>query len=98
MRVNLLSESEIIQSVNALHDPEAIKESMVYEVWEDGEITITKGSDLYGKRTRHLDTHGDSGLALPCDALAEKNSKHSRIYCKDRETALKVHRLIMGME
>lgn len=97
MRIDLLTESEIIYAVNALHEPDAINDLMVYEVWEDGEITITKGGDLYGKRTLHLDTRGDSSLALPWDSLAMKHSKHSRIACKDRETALKARRLIIGM-
>ena len=98
MRINLLTESEIIYAVNALHDPDAINDLMVYEVWEDGEITITKGGDLYGRRTLHVDRLGDSSLSLPRYSLAMKNSKHSRIACKDRETALKAHHLIMGME
>lgn len=27
--------------------------SHVFEVWSDGEVTMTKGGDLYGKRSRH---------------------------------------------
>lgn len=34
--------------------PELRKQSgMVYEVWQDGEVTLTKSGELYGKRSLH---------------------------------------------
>ena len=30
-----------------------IESSSVYELWEDGELTITKSGSLYGQRTLH---------------------------------------------
>lgn len=94
----LLTEEEIIRCVTALHAPEAREQAMVYEVWEDGEITLTKGGDLYGQRKLHLDAYGDSGLALPWDSLPLKNSSHSRIMAKNREDAEKARGLILGLD
>jgi hypothetical protein len=46
-----MNNHEILESV---HKPEEItKSGMVYEVWEDGEITLQKCGDLYGQRSLH---------------------------------------------
>lgn len=95
---HLMTEPEVIAAVCGLHSPSAVGNAMVYEVWEDGEITLTKGGDLYGQRKLHLDVNGDKGLALPWDSLPIKGSKHSRIWADTREDALRAHRLIMGAE
>lgn len=43
----------------AAHGTEEAKEkiqnsSMIYEIWEDGEVTSTKAGDLFRKRTLHM--------------------------------------------
>jgi hypothetical protein len=35
------------------HDPKLREQGHVYELWSDGEITLTKGGDLYGQRNNH---------------------------------------------
>lgn len=37
----------------ALHKPEARDNPMVFEVWQDGEVTLTKGDDLFRSRNLH---------------------------------------------
>jgi hypothetical protein len=93
---HLMSEQEIIEAVCALHCVEAVNQPMVYEVWEDGEVTLTKGGELYGQRGLHVDSCGDEGLALPWDSLPVKNSKHSRIWAATREDAYRARGLILG--
>lgn len=45
---------ELKTLIHAVHKPELIKErSHVFEMWEDGEITLTKAGDLYHQRTIH---------------------------------------------
>src|SRR3990167_4325166 len=49
---------DLIEGCTVPHDtPEAIdiiaKGGHVLQVWEDGELTSTKGGELYGKRTLH---------------------------------------------
>lgn len=94
--VHLMNESEIIACVCALHDPAALQEAMVYEVWEDGEITLTKGGAIYGQRTLHLMASGDKWMALPWDSLPLKNTKHSRIAVKTHQIAMTARALIFG--
>lgn len=82
----------------ALHSPESVKESMVYEVWEDGEITLTKGGPLYGQRTLHRIQMGHPSKALPADRLPEYNGRHGHIVCKDNVDAEAARALVFGME
>jgi len=93
-----MKQNEIIAAVNALHCPEAVALPMVYEVWEDGEITLTKGGELYGQRRLHVDAFGDAMLALPPSSLAVKTpgEEHSRIVARDHTDALAARKLILG--
>jgi hypothetical protein len=93
---HLMSEQEIIAAVCALHDTTAYRQPMVYQVWEDGEVTLTKGGELYGHRGLHVDSCGDAGLALPFDCLPVKNSKHCSIWAATREDAYRAKGLILG--
>lgn len=44
----------LIDLFKKYHKPEAITSGdMVYEVWEDGEITLTKGGPLFRQRSLH---------------------------------------------
>ena len=54
------------------HNEKAKDDHMVYEVWEDGEITLTKGGDLYGMRSLHLIKGGDVSKAWPADCFPVK--------------------------
>lgn len=87
---------ETIAAVIELHNLEALKMPMVFEVWEDGEVTITKGGDLYNQRNLHLCYFGNSSKALPFDSLPLKNKMHSRIACLTDEDAFKAHTLIIN--
>ena len=85
-----------IAAVCALHDPSALDEPMVYEVWQDGEITLTKGGDLYGQRHLHMISIGVSEHSLPFDSLPLKNSNHSRIAVKTADQANAAKTIICG--
>ena len=87
-----------IAKVVALHCPEAIQDGMVYEVWEDGEITLTKGGDLYRHRNLHCIATGDARKALPVDALPMFNGKHSCIACRSDTDAKAARIIILGKD
>lgn len=89
---------ERIGAVIALHNPDAMQEPMVYSVWEDGEITIEKGGELFGQRTTHLVSCGSTEDALPADSLpvCNANKLHSRILCTTKELAEKAQYIIKG--
>jgi hypothetical protein len=55
---------DIRKLVVASNSPESLEDSMVYMVWEDGEITVTKGGPLLWQRTLHMVR---SGYAAPED-------------------------------
>lgn len=41
-------------SIERAHNLELAKDDMVYQVWNDGEITLQKGGDLLWSRTVHM--------------------------------------------
>jgi hypothetical protein len=80
-----MTNEEKMAALLALHDPAAQNQAMVYEVWEDGEVTLTKGGDLYGQRTLHMIEPGDASKALPVSGFPcrSRDDAHGRIQCKD---------------
>lgn len=49
-----MNEATLKQLIIDNHNPALAKESMVYQVWENGEITAQKGGSLLWQRTLHL--------------------------------------------
>ena len=81
-----------VAALMALHTNN-INIDMVYEVWNDGEITLTKGHDLYGQRILHCVVPSlPSGLPINCGIPLRYNN--SRIIVPDYETACKARELI----
>lgn len=78
----------IVSSLRRLHEPEAINNAMVYEVWNDGEITLTKGGDLYRQRSLHSICAPIATGLLPVDSLFV-SGKFSRICCSTHDKAIK---------
>jgi hypothetical protein len=83
----------------ALHYPEAPSTGeMVYSVWEDGEITLEKGGDLFGRRTLHCISMGNPAKAwqaVEFPVLNPGNGGHGRIYVRDHETAVTAANMIL---
>jgi hypothetical protein len=79
--------------LHSLHNPELIKApGMVYEIWEDGEITLTKSGDLYGMRGLHCIVPGKQGVNVP---LPVKRGNHSSMAIADTDIAV-ARKLIVG--
>ena len=51
----LVSASDIAKLLKSSHSEAAKQDSMVYVVFADGEIVLTKGGELFGARTLHQD-------------------------------------------
>ena len=64
------------------HKPDGWKANMVYSLWEDGEITLEKGGELFGWRTLHSLVPGTLPEPWPVELFPVKNSAgtHGRIY------------------
>ena len=95
MAQHLMSENELIAVLREMHKPDCEGDSMVWEVWNDGEVTLTKGGELYGQRTLHMQAAGDMGLALPAKSLFPRFN-HSRIIVATHEEAMGARGLIFG--
>lgn len=66
---------------------------MVYEIWEDGEITLTKSGELYGQRTLHCIVPGIKGVNVPLPE--SRHGGHSSMCVQDVDIAL-ARKLIVG--
>lgn len=65
-----------MEKLLALSQPElrSIEGGHVYEIWEDGEVTLTKCGSLYGHRNLHMMKMGEPGVNVP---LPDKRGPHS---------------------
>lgn len=60
---------------------------MVYELWNDGEITLTKGDDLYGQRLLHqIKPPLPRGLPLDCGLPLRFNNSRIIVETHDQAT------------
>ncbi len=93
-----LTTEAMIAAITAAHVPAARDNPMVYSVWEDGEITIEKGGDIFGQRNCHLIAYGRSDFAWPADLFPVQNyaKDHGRVFVADRDSADAFRRLIIG--
>jgi hypothetical protein len=87
-----------INAIVALNTPSARDEPMVYEVWEDGEITLTKGGDLFGQRNLHCISEGRPDCAIPvaCMPYETYSGEHGRIRVMTHAEAEKAQQLIFS--
>lgn len=90
-----MTNEEKIAALLKMHKPEEQAANMVYEVWNDGEITLTKGGDLYGLRGLHMINFGNEARGLPAKALIARY-EHSRIIVSSNEEAEAARAIILG--
>lgn len=80
--------------IASLHNPAAPQQhNMVRSVWEDGEVTLEKGKELFGQRNLHTMEFGLPG-AIPKDWLPVQNATHARMYVNSEEDGLKIRAAI----
>ena len=89
---------ERINAFVAMHHSSCINDSLVFEVWEDGEITLTKGGTLYGYRNLHCIVPGDEKRALNPILFPEELRiyGHARIMVENGLKALEARDLLFG--
>jgi len=69
---------------------------MVYQVWEDGEITLQKCGELLWQRTLHMMEAGFRDRKVPLEWMTS-NGDHAYIFCT-HEDAMTVRDMIRDME
>jgi hypothetical protein len=92
---NTMHPAEIL--ANELNNDEAAKKpGMVYQVWEDGEITLQKSGELLWQRNLHCIV---PGLRLPKDkpelTFPHKLNGHSYAFVNSEEDAQKIRAEIL---
>lgn len=89
---------DTIIAVVTAHKPEHQADNMVYQVWEDGEITLQKGGSLWGQRTLHTIAFG-GGKSIPIESMPKQNydCSHGYVIVGSNEEAEAVRQLIFGI-
>lgn len=78
---------ELRQLMITYNSPEVSKlPGMVYQVWEDGEITLQKSGDLLWMRTLHCMNSGFKHC-LPLDIMPVVDGTHGYIWCENKQDA-----------
>lgn len=85
----------IVDLIKALHQPDGWKSPMVLSVWEDGEITLEKGGEIFGQRNLHqVYPPLTDGAAVPHSFMPVQDGLHARAYVADEPAALTIRNAI----
>lgn len=77
----------LLNLIATLHRPDAERQSgMVYQVWEDGEVTLQKSGELLWQRTLHFMEGALDGRLLNND-MPIQHSHHSYMNVASKEDA-----------
>jgi len=77
----MATEQQIIELIVKHNKPELSREhGMVYQVWEDGEITLQKCGDLLWQRSLHSIWPGIEAASVPLDWFPNQTSNHAYIF------------------
>ena len=89
------AQTDYLADFLALHAPERQSDAMVYEVWQDGEVTLTKGGDLWRKRSLHCIRLGvHHALAFPASRMPVRLGENGSIIVKDNNDAMEAAALV----
>lgn len=90
---------QVLQAaIAAANKPALAKvDGMVYQVWQDGEITLQKSGDLLGQRTLHSIKQGCDAVVSP-DHFPDHNHDGVGFIYTDRDGADAVRAAILVME
>lgn len=89
---------EITAAVVAMNKPEHKADGMVYQVWEDGEITLQKGGSLFGQRTLHTIEQEHTLKSIDPNRMPNINrSGHGYIIVGSYEEAQEARALIFSV-
>lgn len=83
----------------AQHSNDALaKEHSVYQVWEDGEVTVTKGGDLLGQRGVYCIAEGTGAKGWPVALFPHQNSSSHGFAYVTKEGAKAIRNAIFTEE
>jgi hypothetical protein len=82
-----MNQAEVSAKLAAFDDPTAKEQQMVYRVWEDGEITLEKGGELFGQRSLHMIRPGYGSVSPELMPHMNYSGTHGYLFAVNRETA-----------
>jgi hypothetical protein len=65
-------------------DSLALEFGSVYQIWEDGEITLTKSGALLGQRTLHCMSYGESAKSVDPMIFPHQTNGHGFAYVTEK--------------
>ena len=94
----MLSNQLIQDTIEKYNMPELAKENgMVYQVWEDGEVTLQKSGDLLWQRNLHLIKSGCAAKAIHPSKMPEQNRSGTHGWMFTDEEGTAAFRMALGM-
>lgn len=87
---------DINTAIKKYHDKSLLNHHSVCHLYSDGEVTLQKGGDLYGRRTEHVAEYGASfppiqGIEFP-DKVISGHGQATLPY----DEAIKIRRMMMS--
>lgn len=76
------AKKHLLETLIRIHHFPALAEEddMVYQVWEDGEITLQKSGSLLWQRTLHTTAMGMPSKAIPVEMFPCQRNGHGYIF------------------
>lgn len=94
-----MTKDEVIKLIASKHNLEASKKhGMVYQVWEDGEITLQKSGDLLWRRTLHCIAYGFTDHNLQPNEMPVSEKKRGYAFVDSKEDADECRKAIESLE
>lgn len=84
-----------LQALISKHSDDKLSEMVghVYQVWQDGEITLQKCGELLWQRNLHMIVPGHSGFEAPGVSWPHQSGKNSYIFTTEAGAALIHHEI-----
>lgn len=77
------------------NDSLAEQDDMVYQVWEDGEVTLQKSGELLWQRNLHCIEYGATAKAVSTELFPHQHNNHGYAFVS-KEGAIEISTAIKG--
>jgi len=76
---------ELINTINKAHNPDLASNNMVYQIWEDGEVTLQKAGNLLWTRGLHIIYPAINGLNINYTKMPIKYHYHGYAFVSEHD-------------
>jgi hypothetical protein len=95
------TKEQILAVLAKVHKPELAKQpGMVWQVWQDGEITLQKSGELLWRRNLHMMTPGLKIRCVPADWMPsyQEGDVNTYAFVSSEEDAMIVRNMINNLD